>query len=192
MLPHSGPVTISASATLESVAITGVPTPSDSRSTPGTPSKSEVSSVTAAPAIAGSLQYTAPEYFLADGVASERSDLFSLAVLTYQMLCGQLPYGLQVTQVRTAADLRRLRYVPVRHWRPELPDWLDAVLHKALQVDPARRQTGAGRALIEATYREADARGATRTYWTTQEFNYTARALYDQLATKSVFVQYRR
>jgi GNAT superfamily N-acetyltransferase len=61
-----------------------------------------------------------------------------------------------------------------------------------LFVDPARRKSGAGRALIEATYREADARGATRTYWTTQEFNYTARALYDQVATKSVFVQYRR
>jgi GNAT superfamily N-acetyltransferase len=61
-----------------------------------------------------------------------------------------------------------------------------------LFVDPARRKTGAGRALIEATYREADRRGATRTYWTTQEFNYTARALYDKLATKSVFVQYRR
>ena len=61
-----------------------------------------------------------------------------------------------------------------------------------LFVDPARRKTGAGRALIEATYREADARGCTRTYWVTQEFNTTARALYDQLATKSPFVQYRR
>ena len=61
-----------------------------------------------------------------------------------------------------------------------------------LFVDPARRKTGAGRALIEATYREADARGATRTYWATQEFNYTARALYDQIASKTVFVQYRR
>lgn len=90
-------------------------------------------------AIAGSLQYTAPEYF-AGGLRSERSDLFSLAVLSYQMLCGQLPYGLQVTQVRSAADLRRLRYVPLRHWRPELPAWLDAVLHKALQPDPMRRQ----------------------------------------------------
>jgi GNAT superfamily N-acetyltransferase len=61
-----------------------------------------------------------------------------------------------------------------------------------LFVDPARRNQGAGRALIEAVYREADARGCTRTYWATQEFNYRARALYDQLATKSVFVQYRR
>jgi GNAT superfamily N-acetyltransferase len=61
-----------------------------------------------------------------------------------------------------------------------------------LFVDPAVRGKGAGRALIEAVYREADARRCARTYWNTQEFNYRARMLYDQLATKSPFVQYRR
>jgi GNAT superfamily N-acetyltransferase len=61
-----------------------------------------------------------------------------------------------------------------------------------LFVHPKQRLKGAGRALIEATYREADARNCTRTYWMTQEFNYRARALYDQMATKSPFVQYRR
>ena len=61
-----------------------------------------------------------------------------------------------------------------------------------LFVDPELRGQGAGRRLIEAVYQEADARKCTRTYWTTQEFNYRARGLYDQLATKSVFVQYRR
>ena len=45
---------------------------------------------------------------------------------------------------------------------------------------------------IDAVYREADARGCTRTYWMTQEFNYRARGLYDQVATKTPFVQYRR
>ncbi len=89
--------------------------------------------------IVGSLQYTAPEYFVG-GQPTAAADLFALAVLTYQMLCGQLPYGLQVTQLRAPADLKRLRYVPLRHHRPELPAWLDAVLHKALQGDPARRQ----------------------------------------------------
>ncbi len=90
-------------------------------------------------AITGSLQYTAPEYFLGSG-GTARSDLFALAVLSYQMLTGQLPYGLQVVQLRTPADLKRLRYVPVRHLRPELPDWLDAVLLKALQPNPLKRQ----------------------------------------------------
>jgi GNAT superfamily N-acetyltransferase len=61
-----------------------------------------------------------------------------------------------------------------------------------LFVEPGLRLKGIGRALIEATYREADARKCTRTYWATQEVNYRARTLYDQLATKSPFVQYRR
>ncbi|MEZ5851005.1 MAG: GNAT family N-acetyltransferase [Hyphomicrobiaceae bacterium] len=61
-----------------------------------------------------------------------------------------------------------------------------------LYVDPDCRARGVGRKLIEATYAEADARGCTRTYWATQEFNDRARSLYDRLAEKSVFVQYRR
>ena len=61
-----------------------------------------------------------------------------------------------------------------------------------LFVDPGARTRGIGRKLIEAVYAEADRRGATRTYWATQEFNYRARALYDQVATKSPFIQYRR
>ena len=61
-----------------------------------------------------------------------------------------------------------------------------------LFVDPQQRTKGVGRALIEAVYREADSRKCTRTYWATQEFNYRARAVYDQVATKSPFIQYRR
>ncbi len=94
-----------------------------------------------APAAAapGTLQYMAPEYLLGQG-GSPRADLFSLAALTYQMLCGQLPYGLDAARVRSPQDLRALRYVPLRHHRPELPAWLDAVLKKALSPEPARRQ----------------------------------------------------
>jgi serine/threonine protein phosphatase PrpC len=90
-------------------------------------------------AIKGTLQYTAPEYFFGHG-GSARSDLFSLAVITYRMLTAQLPYGLHVSRVRTRADAHRLRYVPVRHLRPDLPEWIDAVLQKALHPDPAKRQ----------------------------------------------------
>jgi GNAT superfamily N-acetyltransferase len=61
-----------------------------------------------------------------------------------------------------------------------------------LFVDPAQRGKGIGRALIEAVYARADSQGCSRTYWMTQETNATARALYDRVATKSPFVQYRR
>ncbi|WP_457443448.1 protein kinase domain-containing protein [Roseateles sp. P5_E4] len=89
--------------------------------------------------IAGSLQYTAPEYFTGDG-GTQVSELFSLAVLAYQMLTGALPYGLQVPQVRGPRDLHKLQYVPLRTRRPDLPDWLDRVLRKALHPQPSRRQ----------------------------------------------------
>jgi len=90
-------------------------------------------------ALVGALQYTAPEYFIGPGGALA-SDLFSLAVITYQMLTGQLPYGLQVTRLRNTAGLRGLRYVSVREWRPDLPPWIDSALHKALQPLPSKRQ----------------------------------------------------
>jgi GNAT superfamily N-acetyltransferase len=61
-----------------------------------------------------------------------------------------------------------------------------------LFVAPEKRLSGVGRALIEAVYVEADKRECTRTYWATQDFNYRGRALYDQVATKSPFIQYRR
>jgi serine/threonine protein kinase len=85
----------------------------------------------------GSLQYTAPEYFTGDG-GSERSDLFALAVITYQMLTGQLPYGLQVTHAAHAATCAAALQ-PLRAHRPDLPAWLDSVLRQALHPQPARR-----------------------------------------------------
>ena len=61
-----------------------------------------------------------------------------------------------------------------------------------LFVASSARGKGAGRALIEAVYRAADARGAERVYWQTQNENTQARVLYDKIATLSPFVQYRR
>ncbi|MFG6487067.1 protein kinase [Roseateles sp. BYS78W] len=89
--------------------------------------------------LAGTLQYTAPEYFTGDG-GTPVAELFSLAVLVYQMLTGALPYGLQVPHVRGDRDLHKLQYVPLRTRRPDLPEWLDRVLRKALQPQAARRQ----------------------------------------------------
>lgn len=86
----------------------------------------------------GALQYVAPEYFLGQP-GTTASDLFALAVVTYQMLAGQLPYGLQVTRLRQAGELRGLRYVSVRERRPDLPPWIDQALRKALHPLPHKR-----------------------------------------------------
>ena len=54
------------------------------------------------------------------------------------------------------------------------------------------RDLGAGRALIAAVEERARGAGASRVYWLTQESNAVARALYDKLAERSGFIQYRK
>lgn len=88
--------------------------------------------------VLGTEQYSAPEYFLGEG-GSVQSELFSLGVIAYQMLTGQLPYGTQIAGVRNRAALARLRYQPATAHNPDLPVWLDAVLHKAVRLQPDQR-----------------------------------------------------
>ena len=61
-----------------------------------------------------------------------------------------------------------------------------------LFVAEAARGRGLGRALIEAVYAKARADGASRVHWLTHETNATARALYDTLADRPGFIQYRK
>jgi GNAT superfamily N-acetyltransferase len=54
------------------------------------------------------------------------------------------------------------------------------------------RGGGIGRALIEHVYEDARRRGATRVHWLTHESNHNAMQLYDRLANRSGFIQYRK
>ena len=88
--------------------------------------------------ILGTAQYTAPEYFLGE-TGTARSDLFSLGVITYQMLSGRLPYGTEVAKSRTLSAQRQLRYDSVLDDEREIPVWIDGVLAKAVQPNPLKR-----------------------------------------------------
>jgi GNAT superfamily N-acetyltransferase len=55
-----------------------------------------------------------------------------------------------------------------------------------------QRGRGVGRALIEATCRQARERGATRVYWQTHEGNAAGRRLYDKVADHLGFIVYSR
>ncbi|WP_035577162.1 bifunctional protein-serine/threonine kinase/phosphatase [Halomonas sp. TG39a] len=88
--------------------------------------------------ILGTAQYTAPEYFLGEG-GSTLSDQYSLAVITYQMLTGTLPYGTEVAKTRTQAAQHKLAYQSALSENRELPAWVDEVLKKALHPTPHKR-----------------------------------------------------
>jgi GNAT superfamily N-acetyltransferase len=54
------------------------------------------------------------------------------------------------------------------------------------------RGTGIGRKLIEHVYAEATLWGCSRVYWLTHETNLAAMQLYDRIAERPGFIQYRR
>ena len=85
--------------------------------------------------ILGTAQYTAPEYFLGEG-GSPRSDMFSLGVITYQMLTGRLPYGAEVARARTRSQFSKLRYRSALDDNREIPAWIDGALRRAVHPDP--------------------------------------------------------
>jgi serine/threonine protein phosphatase PrpC/predicted Ser/Thr protein kinase len=86
----------------------------------------------------GTAQYTAPEYFLGEE-ATARADMFSLAVIVYQMLSGKLPYGTQVAKTRSRAAQNKLNYQSLLNDNRDIPAWVDHVLKKALHPHPYRR-----------------------------------------------------
>ncbi len=88
--------------------------------------------------ILGTIQYSAPEYFIG-GEGTKKSDFFSLGVITYQMLSAKLPYGTQIPKIRNMRQLKKLKYTELRHYRKEIPIWIDNALKKMLDPEPMKR-----------------------------------------------------
>ncbi|CAO1660434.1 Bifunctional protein-serine/threonine kinase/phosphatase [Halomonas sp. NYA30] len=98
--------------------------------------------------ILGTAQYTAPEYFLGEG-GSPQADQYSLAVITYQLLTGTLPYGTEVAKTRTRAAQHKLAYQSALSENRELPAWVDEVLKKALHPNPHKRYSALSEFIFE-------------------------------------------
>lgn len=89
-------------------------------------------------AVLGTAQYTAPEYFLGEG-GSQRSDIFALGVIAYQMLTGRLPYGAGAARTRTKAQQKKLKYKSILNDNRDIPAWIDGALKKAVHPNPHQR-----------------------------------------------------
>lgn len=92
--------------------------------------------------VLGTPSFMSPEQLEGKQVTGQ-SDLFSLGVMLYQLLTGQLPFrGSSMPKLMFA--IANLSHTPVTHVRPELPEALDRLLDLALAKDPHERfATGA-------------------------------------------------
>ncbi len=90
----------------------------------------------------GTAPYIAPEQVLQ--VRNDpRSDIFSLGVILYELMTGELPFG----SPNSMAGLKRRLYIepdPPRALNKECPRWLQEIILKCLEVDPAKRYGSAG------------------------------------------------
>jgi GNAT superfamily N-acetyltransferase len=86
------------------------------------------------------------------------------------------------------------RAVGLVHYIPHRSTWTigNYCYLQDLFTAPDLRGGGVGRKLIEHVYEVAKQAGCARVYWLTHESNETAMKLYDRVADKPGFVQYRR
>jgi eukaryotic-like serine/threonine-protein kinase len=88
-------------------------------------------------AIVGTADYSAPE-LLAGARPVASSDLYSLGVIAYELLTGELPYGRSPAQPVPGRATRR-QYKPAYHHNPLVPVWMDGALRKAVRPEPEVR-----------------------------------------------------
>ena len=108
--------------------------------------------------------------------------------IAFERLCGPDPrfFGFLAILHETPVGLAHC-ICDESYWVPE-----GRVYLQDLYADAEVRGTGVGRALIEAVYAEAARIGRPQVWWLTQEFNTTARQLYDRVGVKSPFLKYNR
>ena len=82
----------------------------------------------------GTLDYAAPEYFL-DQPGNNRSDIYSLGAITYEILTGELPYG----KALSTRNIKRAKYISASQLKSTIPAWIDGCIQKAVHIKPSER-----------------------------------------------------
>ncbi len=106
------------------------------------------SRLTATGVAIGTPAYMSPEQCAGDKEIDGRSDLYSLGVVAYQMLCGYLPFSGSGTGALLVKHLSE-RPVPVTERAPDVPAWLGRVTMRLLEKQPSDR-FGDASALVRA------------------------------------------
>ena len=89
----------------------------------------------------GKVSYLAPEQ-IRDLELDHRVDIFSLGIVLWEILAGR-PLFMKDTDAEVMELILGGKYPTLKKFRPDLPEAVDAVIKRALQVDPAKRFSSA-------------------------------------------------
>lgn len=94
-------------------------------------------------AIMGSPFYMSPEQAKSARTATARSDIWSLGAVLFELLAGRPPFTGETMGELLSAILTEAT-PPLRKVRPEVPEGLEAVVHRCLEKDPSARFASVG------------------------------------------------
>jgi eukaryotic-like serine/threonine-protein kinase len=100
-------------------------------------SRTATSQMTEAGSIVGTAQYLSPEQARGAPV-DQRSDIYSVGIVLYELLTGQLPFTGETPLEIAMKHLSEIPKAP-SELRPEIPTDLDMIVLRALAKDPADR-----------------------------------------------------
>jgi len=109
----------------------------------------------------GTPEYMAPEQARGNPIDG-RADIYALGVVLYEMVCGRPPF---VADTPIATAMKHLTEAPPspRAFQPNVPEWLEAIIGKALAKDPTHRFATAGEMAAALRYVTAAQASATTT-----------------------------
>ncbi len=84
--------------------------------------------------VLGTAGYSDPLYLRGQNPGIQ-GDVYALATITYEMFTGELPYGDNIEECRSAFDYDQLRYFPANSYNPIIPEWFDGALKKGVSFD---------------------------------------------------------
>src|SRR4029077_8404986 len=100
-----------------------------------------IAKLTATGIILGTPEFMSPEQ-IRGKVLDARSDIYALGIVAFEMFTGKLPFQGRNAQEMMIARLRS-QPVPIRQYRPDVPEPVEKALSKALQTSPDDRFTTA-------------------------------------------------
>ena len=117
----------------------------------------------------GAIEYSSPEK-LSRGAVTKQSDVYSLGILLYEMLSGEVPFQSRNLNIAPEAarsqvfrqhlneqpssifEKRKKRFelkYPGKEYKRDYPEWLDEFIYKCLEKNPEKRFRNAKEMLLE-------------------------------------------